>query len=169
MTTTVELPDNHHALLLDSDQLTNKQVKELRRAARKVGIVGQHLKDLGLDSLREEADPADESDDAKAATEERNSKALRILTELSDDEDDNLDLFQRTCAAVRLIEWSLDIPLPKTPADVDNLPRGIYAALTTAAADLDLNDDTFGPESAADPKVPAEELVASDQPLPEQP
>ncbi len=162
MPTLLQLPDNATALLKNSEDLTNREVKVLRRAARKVGIVGQRLKDLGLDTLREESDPADDSDEAKAAIEERNNAALKILTSLSDEEDDDLDLFQRTCAAIRLIEWSLDIPLPKTAEDVDCLPRGIYTALTVEADKLDLNE-TFDMESAMNsPKETAPDTSNSD-------
>lgn len=153
----VDLPDGNHATLKSSEELSNKSVKELRRAARKVGLVGQHLKDLGLDELRtddttdETLDP--ESDEAKAAADERNNRALKVLTEISDEEDNDLDLFQRTCAAIRLIDWTLDLPLPKDADDVDNLARPLYEALTTEAAKLDLNE-SFSKE--ADMEAPKE-------------
>lgn len=158
MTTTIDLPGGGTATFLDSDELSNRQVKELRRSARKVGIIGQHLKDLGLDDLRTdddtEADP--ESDEGKAAAEAKNIAALKVLTSLSDSEDDNLDLFQRTATAIRLTAWTLDIPLPLTPESVDDLPRPIYTAVTEEAAKLDLNE-SFDMEHAADPKAPAED------------
>lgn len=166
MTDIIQLPNNNTALLLSSDELTNKQVKELRRAARKVGIVGQHLKDLGLDNIRSDEETEDpDSPEGKAITEANAARALSILTQITDEEDDSLDLFQRTCAAVRTIEWSLDLPLPKTPEDVDNLPRAIYAALTTEAAKLDLNE-TFDMESGInDPKADTSSSDASEASL----
>lgn len=156
MTTTIDLPGGGTATFLDSDELSNKSVKELRRAARKVGLIGQHLKDLGLDDLRAEDEPeADpESDEAKAAAEAKNLAALKVLTGLTDSEDDDLDLFQRTAAAIRLTAWTLDIPLPLTPESVDDLPRPIYTAITEEAAKLDLNESFDDLETATDPKVP---------------
>lgn len=160
MPITIDLPDSNSATLRSSEELSNRSVKELRRAARKVGIVGQHLKDLGLDDIRADVDAAEdvdpESDEAKAAAEATNARALAVLTQISDEEDDSLDLFQRTAAAIRLIDWTLDLPLPKTAEDVDNLPRPLYEALTTEAAKLDLNE-SFSKEAhmaADDPKAP---------------
>jgi|SRR5579863_1090842 len=137
MATTIDLPGGATAVLRDSDELTNRSVKSLRRAARTVGIVGKKLKDLGLDELRQ--DETDEADEE--ATKARNEKALEILVQLEPDEDANLDLFQRVCVVERLTEWSLDRPLPTTPDEVDDLPRPIYGVLTTEAAKLDLNED----------------------------
>ena len=155
MPITIELPDGNSAQLKSSEDLSNREVKLLRRAARKVGLVGQHLKDLGLDELRAEVDTeADpESDESKAAAEATNARALAILTQIDDTEDDDLDLFQRTAAAIRLIDWTLDLPLPKTADDVDNLPRPLYEALTTEAAKLDLNESFSKEADLAAPKA----------------
>lgn len=156
MPITIDLPDDQSAILRTSEELSNRDVKVLRRAARKVGIIGQRLKDLGLDDLREqqEADANDEDVD----NTETNKKALAILTNLSDDDDNSLDLFQRVCTVVRLVSWTLERPIPANEDEVDDLPRPLYAALTTEAAKLDLNEN-FGndPESKVeamnDPKV----------------
>ncbi len=161
MTVVIELPDNQHATLKTSEELSNKEVKLLRRAARKVGLVGQHLKDLGLDELSRNESATDGEEPDAATTDAKNSKALAILTQISDTEDDDLDLFQRTCAAVRLVEWTLDLPLPKTPEDVDNLARPVYEALTTEAAKLDLNE-SFTKE--ADLEAPKAEVTEVPQP-----
>ena len=168
MPTVIELPNNQRATLRASEELSNRDVKLLRRAARKVGLVGQHLKDLGLDDLQQtnEADEATEPDETAIAV--KNARALAILTEISDEEDDSLDLFQRTCTSVRLLDWTLDLPLPKTPEDVDLLPRPLYEALTAAAAKLDLNE-SFDVDGAGDPKAGTESSENSEQPLPEEP
>ncbi len=166
MATMIPLPGGQTALLRDSEELSNADVKTLRRAARKVGIVGQKLKDLGLDELRDVKDADDddvEDEESAKRTEETNRKAMEILSSLSDEEDDNLDLFQRTCTLVRLIEWSLDRPLPKTVDEVDDLPRPIYGVLTTEAAKLDLNEQ-FGLDGAADPKADTADSDNSETP-----
>ena len=142
MATAVELPNDHSATLRDADELTNRDVKALRRIARKVSIVGQKLRDLGIDEITEKTDDFDAVDDA-----DNSRKTLDILSKLSDDEDDSLDLFQRECVVLRLESWTLknpdgsDRPLPKDATEVDDLPRPIYAKLTTAAAELNLNED----------------------------
>jgi hypothetical protein len=151
MPVTIELPDGASATLRSSDELTNKMVKELRRAARKVGLSVAHLKELGWDDKTRDEDAPEPSDEETAAA---NASALSVFGQLSDEEDDNLDLFQRTCAAVRFLDWTLDLPHPKTADDVDNLPRPIYEALTGAAAKLDLNESfEKTPETQMDPPV----------------
>jgi len=146
MPTMIPLPDGQTALLRDSAELSNRDVKTLRRAARKVGTVGQKLREMGLDDLR------DMPTDGIEMSEEAQRKAMEILASLSDEEDDSLDLFQRTCVVVRLHAWSLDLPLPTTVDEVDDLPRPIYGVLTTEAAKLDLNEQ-FGLDGATDPKA----------------
>ena len=147
---TVQLPDGNSAELREADSLSNRDVKDLRRIARKVSVVGQKLRDLGIEEITEDSDEADTS-----------RKTLDILSKLTDSEDDALDLFQRHCLVMRLTSWTLrnpdgtERPLPKTVEEVDDLPRPIYAKLTTAAAELDLNED-FSMDGAADPKVPTE-------------
>jgi len=165
MTTLIELPDKQTALFRDGNELSNRDVKILRRAARKVGLVSAKLKELGMDDVREDAKD-DDSEDTDAA-EKNNQRALSILTKLSDDEDDDLDLFQRVCVAVRLIEWSLDLPLPRDADAVDDLPRPIYAVLTAEAAKLDLRDNYSKEAGLADPKADTENSDSSEQPLAE--
>lgn len=154
MPITIDLPDDQSATLRTSEELSNRDVKVLRRAARKVGIIGQRLKDLGLDDLREQQEA--DADDEDVDNTETNKKALAILTNLSDDDDNSLDLFQRVCTVVRLVSWTLDRPIPANEDEVDDLPRPLYAALTTEAAKLDLNEN-FGTtpeervEAAMDP------------------
>jgi hypothetical protein len=145
----IPLPNGQTALLRDSAELSNADVKTLRRAARKVGVVGQKLREMGLDDLR------DVAGDATEMSPEAQNKAMEILASLSDDEDDALDLFQRTCVIVRLSAWSLDQPLPTTVEEVDKLSRPIYGVLTTEAAKLDLNEQ-FGLDGAVDPKADTE-------------
>lgn len=148
MATVVMLPGEKTALFRDADELSNRSIKELRRAARKVGIIGKRLKDLGLEEARDVPDDADEEVKNAAA-----AKAVEILSNLSDDEDSDLDLFQRTCVVIRLISWDVDRELPKTVEEVDDLPRPLYAALTTEAAKLDLNETFDKDEGLMDPKA----------------
>ncbi len=69
---------------------------------------------------------------------------------------------------VRLIEWSLDKPLPQSVDEVDDLTRPIYQVLTTEAAKLNLNED-FSLEGAQDPKAPTEDSGDSSPSSEEQP
>ena len=132
MSTTVQLPEDNFAVLKDDADLTNKEVKNLRRAARVAMGIATRLQESGFD----ENDPS----------------TWTTFTDMSDEEADTLDLFQRVCVITRLKSWSLDIPMPTTPDEVDDLPRPIFVPLTVAAINIDLSD-SFGMENAADPKA----------------
>ena len=132
MSTTVQLPDGQMAVLKDDVELTNKEVKNLRRAARVAMGIATRLQESGFD--------------------ENDASTWTVFTDMTDEEADTLDLFQRTCVVTRLKSWSLDLPLPVTPDDVDDLPRPIFVPLTNAAINIDLSD-SFGMENAADPKA----------------
>lgn len=130
MSTTIQLPDGHSAVLKDDVDMTNKEVKALRRAARVAMGIAQRLQSIGFD----ENDPSTWS----------------AFTEMSDEEADTIDLFQRQCVVTRLRSWTLDRPLPVEVDEVDDLPRPIYVPLTTAAININLSDD-FEMDAAADP------------------
>jgi hypothetical protein len=126
----VELPGGESAVLKNDDEMTNKEVKAIRRAARVAMSVVNRLQELGFD--------------------ENKPETWSAFTAMTDEEADQIDLFQRECVIVRLKSWTLDKAIPTTVDEVDNLPRSIYAALTTAAAKVNLSDD-FGMENAANP------------------
>lgn len=154
MAEVITLPGGFTALLRERDELSNKSAKELRRAAQKVGIIGNKLEELGLKDVREVSDDADE--DAKRAA---NVATVKILANLSDDEADALDLYQRVATVIRLISWDVTNAdgtprdLPKTAEDVDELPLPIYSAITTEAAKISLNESFDKDEGLADPKA----------------
>jgi hypothetical protein len=131
MSTTVEIPGGT-AVLKDDSEMTNKEVKTLRRSARAASSVALHLEEMGYD--------------------ETNPESWKALSKLPEEEYDNLDIFQRTCVLIRLKSWTLDRPIPTTEDEVDDLPRNIFVPITTAAANVNLSDE-FGIEGAGDPKV----------------
>ncbi len=135
MTTTIELPEGQSAVLLENADLTNKQAKALRRSARIAAAIAVRLEGLGF----KDSDP----------------ESWRLMADLSDDDDANLDLFQRQCIYTRLVSWTLDRPLPANVDEVDDLPRPIYVPLATAAADIKLTDD-FTVDAVEDPKADTE-------------
>jgi len=130
MSTTIQLPDGHSAVLKDDVDMTNKEVKALRRAARVAMGIAQRLQSIGFD----ENDPTTWS----------------AFVDMTDDEADTIDLFQRQCVVTRLRSWTLDRELPTTVDEVDDLPRPIYVPLTVAAININLSDD-FEMDAAADP------------------
>ena len=163
MSITVELPQGHTAVLKGSEDLTNKEIKIVRRIARKANAALQKVRAAGL--VSDEDAPEDETEDEKKA---RNLKAIEAFSALSDDEEDSLDEFQRECVVLRLQSWTLtdpdgsDKPLPTSVAEVDDLARAFYTPLTKAAAELDLNDEEFTRDGGlADPKGPTENFDAS--------
>jgi hypothetical protein len=135
MSTIIQLPDGHSAVLKDDTDLTNKEVKNLRRAARVAMGIAQRLQSIGFD----ENDPS----------------TWTAFTEMTDEEADTIDLFQRQCVVTRLRSWTLGQPMPATVDEVDDLPRPIYVALTVAAININLSDE-FGMDGAADPKAVTE-------------
>lgn len=135
MSTTIQLPNGHSAVLKDDVDMTNKEVKSLRRAARVAMSIAQRLQAVGFD----ETDPSTWS----------------AFTEMSDEDADTIDLFQRQCVVTRLRSWTLDLPMPTTVDEVDDLPRPIYVPLTVAAINVNLADD-FEMDAAADPTLATE-------------
>jgi|GEM_PF-1273956 len=132
MSTTIQLPDGHSAVLKDDVDMTNKEVKALRRAARVAMGIAQRLQSIGFD----ENDPTTWS----------------AFVDMTDDEADTIDLFQRQCVVTRLRSWTIDRELPTTVDEVDDLPRPIYVPLTVAAININLSDN-FEMDGAADPKA----------------
>ncbi len=131
MSTIIELP-NGTAVLKDDAELTNREVKSLRKAARVATSIA-----LGLE---------------KDGYTDEDPESWKLIATLDESEYDDLDLFQRSCVIVRLESWTLDLPLPKTVDEVDDLPRPVYIPLIQACANIQLSDD-FTLEASADPKV----------------
>lgn len=148
MSTIVVLPGGTATLKTD-DELTNKEVKTLRRSARVATAIAGQLTELGYD----ESDP----------------DSWKVITKLPDDDYDTLDIFQRTCVIVRLKDWDVEgVDRPTTADSVDDLPRPVFVPLTVAAADIKLSDD-FSVDGAVDPKALTDDSANSEQPSVEEP
>ena len=132
MATQVELPDNHTATLKDDSDLTNREVKSLRKAARVAMSTATRLQELGFN--------------------DRDPSTWKAFTEMTDEEANQIDLFQRSCVIVRLRSWTLDDPIPTDIDEVDDLPRAVYIPLTVAAVKINLSDN-FSVDGAEDPKA----------------
>jgi hypothetical protein len=137
MATTVQLPNDETATLRDSEELTNREVKNLRKSARVASAIALRLVTLGF-----------KQDD---------ETTWNLAAQLSDADDETLDLFQRSCLVMRLLSWTCkladgsDRPMPTNADEVDDLPRPIFVPLTTAAANISFTDDF---EVSPDPKAP---------------
>lgn len=139
MATTINLPNGETASIKDDTELTNREMKELRRAARTAAGVALKLQDAGF----KQDDP----------------DTWSVASQLSDEDDDVMDLYQRTCVILRLKHWTLDRDLPVTPGDVDDLERPVYVTLTQACAKVNFSDD-FGIDP--DPKAIGQNSTSSD-------
>jgi hypothetical protein len=128
---TITIPGGTAELKDDTD-LTNKEVKVLRRAARIAMSSAARLQSLGFDG--------------------KDPETWKVVSEMTDGEDETIDIFQRTCVITRLVSWTLPDPMPATVDDVDNLLRPLYVALTVAATNIKLGD-TFDVENVQDPKA----------------
>ena len=140
---TIELPGGTAVLRSDED-LTNKQVKSLRRSARHAAAIATKLQQSGFD--------------------EKNPETWGIISSLTDEEDDVLDEFQRTAVVTRLESWTLPYDMPVNIDDVDNLPRNVYVPLTVAAADVKLSDDFSIEGGLEDPKALTADSESSEPP-----
>lgn len=143
MSTRTDIPGGSIELK-DSAELTNKEVKRLRRAARAVGSIQNTLDELGYDA--------------------ENADTQKVIFKLSDEDLESVDLFQRECVVVRLMSWSFDRPLPTNVDEVDDLPRTLYGPVTVAASAVSLGDD-FTIEAAVDPKADTTSSDSSEPPL----
>ena len=135
MSIIINLPNGQSAELKSDDELTNKEIKLIQRSSRVAAGVVKGLQDRGY----REDDP----------------EAWKVITDIPDDEYDSIDLFQRTCVIVRLKSWTLDLPIPSSADEVDDLPLSIYTPLTVAAVKINFGEQ-FGLEGAADPKAAIE-------------
>ena len=138
MSTIVDLPNGEKATLKDSSELTNKEVKKLQKAQFVAGGTALRLQeDYGFDQA--------------------NPDTWVQAAHMTDDEADNVDLYQRRAVLLRLESWTIDRPLPETEDDVDDLPTSIYAPLTIAASDIKFPEFEVSP----DPKAPTANSGAS--------
>lgn len=133
MSTTIELPDGEKAVLKEASDMTNREMKLLQRKIRSAATAASKMRDSGYR----------ENDPASWAT---------AISSLTDEEMDQIDLFQRACVIMRLESWTLDRDLPQTEDEVDDLPRAIFNPLTVAAADVTITEE-FSAAGANDPKA----------------
>ena len=127
MSTTIDLPGGAKAELKDSDELTNREMKTMQRSTRVAMNIANDLEQQGF----KDDDP----------------ESWKTIANLSDDDYDSLDVFQRTCVVLRLKSWTLDRPLPQTPNEVDDLPLSIYAPLTEAAVKINCDEGRLDPKA----------------------
>ena len=132
MSTIINLPNGQNAVLRDAEELTNREIKTLRKSARVASAIA-----LGLE---------------QAGYSDNDPDSWKVIAEMPESDYDSLDLFQRTCAIIRLKSWTLDLPIPSTTDEIDDLPRNIYIPLITAASDISLTDE-FTVDGATDPKA----------------
>lgn len=121
------------AVLKDRESLTNREVKEIRRASRSAaGIVAK-----------------------TAGFNQENPETWKVMASLTEEDDEFLDLMQRTAILKRLQSWTLDRPIPTNVEEINELPIGVYEPLATAAVDIGMKE-TLDIEGAQDPKVPTD-------------
>ena len=139
MSTEVKFHDDTTATLKSADELTNREAKQLQRSLRTASTATTKMTTAGYVEGKPETFAA-------------------ALSALTDDELNDIDLYQRSAVLLRLESWTVqnadgsDRPLPTTADEVDDLPRYIFEPLTIAAADVKLSED-FGPDGAGNPKA----------------
>jgi len=149
MATTITIPGGQ-ATLRDQDEMTERHRRPVKVISmRLMRVMGQladitHLADL---------DPS-----AEDATE-------RMMATIGMTEDESSALLRLTDAAIyaALKSWTLDLPIPVTVDEVQDIPGEVYDALAEATArtgkDLMVSEGQtaqagFGPDSAGDVASP---------------
>ena len=133
----IELPNGASAILRDRGELTERAVRAISRAqTRAVGTLGKLLK-AGFD----DNDPA----------------TYGAYSDLTPEDEDNLDGFQAVLIVTMLSSWSLDKELPTVETVLD-LPKPLYDALATGA--LNEFNRTLDLDPSLDPKAPSADLTA---------
>ncbi len=134
MSTEVKFHDGTVAILKSADELTNKEAKQLQKSLRTASTATTKMTAAGYTASDPETFAAG-------------------LSAITDDELNDIDLYQRIAVLLRLESWTVknadgsDRPLPANADEVDDLPRFVYEPLTIAAADVELTED-FGPDGA---------------------
>ena len=132
MSTTINLPGDHTAVLRDSSELSNKAFRQIRNTGLVAAGVANQL--------------------AGATSADTAPEAWANIAGIEVDELNKIDLFQQACVLARLVSWTMPEPIPTTVDEVDELERPLYEALVTAAVDIKWTED-FTVAGAADPKA----------------
>lgn len=150
MGTEIEIPGGTAVL---RDELNVRQRAAFQAASVAIPKVYRHAIGALLESAKAQAGPDADDEAIRAAVAGK-------FDEIEWTEEGFLAMHHVNVvnAWAYLESWTLDRPLPVTPADMGELPIGVFDALLAAVqsrtVDMILEDAGFTPDGAADPDSP---------------
>lgn len=143
----VDLPDGGWAEIRDPKELTQGGRKLIRRYT--LGMLGARKQLQEMQSIKPDA-PPEETEEAVAG----------IMESFGADGFASLEDMGSAFIVAYLMSWSLTLPLPDSPADVDKMPAYIVDVLGPECMKLGDGTVDFSPDGAIDPASPTEPSVA---------
>jgi len=126
----VNLPNNQSAIIASKDEISERTNRMISRAYLKAAGTASKLTAQGFD--------------------EKNPDTWSVFTEISDEDQNNLDGYQAALIAGMVKSWTLgDLPTVETALD---LPKATFDALSTACGEAFNGASDFSPD--IDPKAP---------------
>lgn len=126
----VNLPNGQSAILYSKDEVTERTARAISRAYLKAAGAAMKVAQLGFD--------------------ENKPDTWKVMSEISEDDQRDLDGYQAALIAGMVREWTLgDLPTEDTALD---LPRATFVALADACGEEFNRADDFDPN--IDPKAP---------------
>jgi len=126
----INLPNNQSAILYSRDEISERVARSISRAYMKAAGTATKLTNLGFD--------------------DKNPETWTIFSDISDEDQNNLDGYQAELIAGMVKQWSLgDLPTADSALD---LPKNVFEQLSEACANEYNQTPDFSPD--IDPKAP---------------
>jgi len=126
----INLPNNQSAILYSRDEISERVARSISRAYMKAAGTATKLTNLGFD--------------------DKNPETWTIFSDISDEDQNNLDGYQAELIAGMVKQWSLgDLPTADSALD---LPKNVFEQLAEACANEYNQTPDFSPD--IDPKAP---------------
>lgn len=143
----VDLPDGGWAEIRDPKELTQGGRKLIRQYT--LGMLGARKQLQEIQSLKADATPEETEEAVATIMESFGAAGFASLEDMG-----------AAFMCAYLLSWSLDRPLPATPAQVDELPAYLVDVLGPACMKLGDGTVDFSPDGAVDPTSPTEPSAA---------
>jgi len=126
----INLPNNQSAILYSREEVSERTARKISRAYMKAAGTATKLTNLGFD--------------------DKNPETWTIFSDISDEDQNNLDGYQAELIAGMVKQWSLgDLPTADSALD---LPKNVFEQLAEACANEYNQTPDFSPD--IDPKAP---------------
>ena len=126
----INLPNNQSVILYSREEVSERTARKISRAYMKAAGTATKLTNLGFD--------------------DKNPETWTIFSDISDEDQNNLDGYQAELIAGMVKQWSLgDLPTADSALD---LPKNVFEQLAEACANEYNQTPDFSPD--IDPKAP---------------